>query len=112
MTTPLNIALDQATVGMTLSKDLTDSRGNILLPCNAVLTEKMINVLTRHNISEISVIADKESGASDEATEQLKLQEKMARIELLFKTHEHEAINLQLKNYIINFNTASHHGKN
>ena len=106
------ITLDHAGAGMILAKDLLDSRGNILVPAKAVLTENLIASLRRHHVEEIAVLAEAADADLPEPAEQFDLAEKLARIDAMFQPHEDEAINMQLKNYVINFFTASHHGKN
>ena len=103
------ISIENASVGMALAKDLLDRQGNILLPVKAVLTASMIAALMRHHIDEITVLAD--AADSDAPEPQFNLATKLARIDHLFRTHENEAINMQLKNYIINYFTANHHGQ-
>ena len=79
----------------------------MLLPGGAVLTEAMISSLKRHQVNEISVLKNDGSDLiEEERNNALKLEQAIQRVDQLFKTHEHEMLNLQLKNYIIHFLTS------
>lgn len=49
------IALSDASPGMTLSDDVLDTKGNILLPEGAVLTEQILASLQRHLIETVAI---------------------------------------------------------
>lgn len=49
------IALSDASPGMTLSDDVLDTKGNILLPQGVVLTEQILASLQRHLIETVAV---------------------------------------------------------
>lgn len=106
------IPLDSATEGMTLAENLSDSRGHILLPAMARLTNNMITSLRRHQIAQVVVIAEGEENLSDEADRTIFLEKKIQRINRLFAPHENHALNAQFKSYVIDFFSAGDHGKN
>jgi len=99
------IPLDSATAGMTLSDNLSGSRGEVLLPAGAVLTAGMIASLKRHQVNEISVLKDVDL-AEEEQNNRLKLEKSIERVNTIFKAHEHEMLNRQLKNYVIHYLTS------
>ncbi|PRC93363.1 hypothetical protein [Solimicrobium silvestre] len=104
------IPLDDAVAGMVLSTNLMGSHNEKLLPGGTVLTDSMISSLRRHQVEEVEVEIEEEFDAEAEAenaqNEKLKLEKKLARLDKLFKLTEHEKLNQQLKNYIIQFLTV------
>jgi hypothetical protein len=59
-----HLGLDQLTPGMTLSDDLIDRQGQVLLRQGTVLSEQIINLLPRHGIERVSVICEQPAGAA------------------------------------------------
>jgi len=99
-----SIPVEDAVQGMTLSCNLTDQHGNVLLPENTILTEAMIGSIRRHDIAEVAVEFDSDDDqyASDQS-QRMNLEEKIKRVDQLFLLHENESANLQLKQFLINF---------
>jgi hypothetical protein len=99
------IPLDSAIPGMTLADNLLGSHGEIMLPSGAVLSETMISSLKRHSVAEISILKNIDP-IEQEQNNRLMLEQKMQRADKLFKTHEQNRLNQELKNYLIHHLTS------
>lgn len=75
------IALNEATAGMTLSDDVLDLHGQVLLAKGLTLTEAILVSLQRHQISMLPITTDIES----EDQHQLDLAQFEIRISHLFR---------------------------
>ena len=75
------IALTDATPGMTLSDPVLDTKGNILLPGGATLTTALLASLQRHQIDTIAITAALVSQADADAERDRQI----ARVERLFR---------------------------
>lgn len=75
------LALSDATAGMTLSDAILDTQGHILLPEGTILTESMLASLRRHQIDTIAVAGAPFSQAEEDAQRDLQI----ARVEWLFR---------------------------
>lgn len=51
-----HLPLSQVQAGMVLSDELLDAHGKVLLPGGTVLTESMLTLMPRHNISTLAVL--------------------------------------------------------
>ena len=77
-----HLALEQLKPGMTLSDDLIDRQGQILLRQGTVLSEQIIALLPRHGIEGVSVVLEQAAGpAADPAVAE-------ARLDWLFRKAE------------------------
>jgi hypothetical protein len=56
------VPIDAAQPGMTLSDDLLDATGNILLRRGLVLTEATLNALRRHDIETLAIVSSPDEG--------------------------------------------------
>lgn len=75
------IALAAAEIGMTLSDDVLDTKGNVLLPTGTILTASLLEALQRHQIDSIAIAAD-EVPPGDQQAEHARC---LARVEHLFR---------------------------
>jgi hypothetical protein len=51
-----HVELDDAVAGMVLSKAISDSQGDVLLPDYTVLTDSMLTSLRRRGIDQIDIV--------------------------------------------------------
>ena len=77
----LEIDLDDAMPGMTLSDDIPDGHGGMLLPRGSIVTEANLVSLRRRGIDRIFIVSDQIS-AADLAAERDRLRQ---RLEHLFR---------------------------
>ena len=90
----LQIELDDAVPGMTLSDAVVDNQGGVLLPGGTTLTETMLSSLRRRGIDYLSIVNDKLSDA-DLAAERERLQQRL--VQLFRKCNNQGAGNLLLQ---------------
>jgi len=110
MTTSLQISIDDAAVGMALATDLTDSKGNFLLPGKTVLTATMITSLKKHHVTTISVsVENAESEIESAERAKADLKNKTDRLDKMFEAHADDALNQRLKTFLINFYSDANH---
>ena len=106
------IALFDALPGMTLSDDVLDTKGNVLLPTGVVLTRQILASLERHQIDTIAIAGT----AILEIERDLQLE----RVQWLFRepgavpagdpdTVPMATANDVLRQYIINFRAGTEH---
>lgn len=93
------VALTEVEPGMTLSDDLLDQQGHVLLPKGATLTEQTITSLQRHHVESLRIVAGE---LTAEEEEQQRVHFGM-RIERLFRRLDHSQANGLLHDYISNF---------
>ncbi len=74
-----HLALTAVKPGMTLSDDILDKQGQILLPQGAVLTERTIALLPAHGIGMVAVLCDAAPAAAIDSDAQV------ARLNHLFR---------------------------
>lgn len=75
-----HLALAQVEAGMTLSDELLDVQGHVLLPQGTVLTDAMLALMPRHGIAILPIaLPDKPSEADLEALREQYL-ERIARL--------------------------------
>ena len=78
-----DIALDQATAGMTLAAALLDANGGVLLPQDAALTDSMLASLRRRGIERCVVWA--EADQPDPEALARERERRLQRLERLFR---------------------------
>jgi hypothetical protein len=93
------LALSDILPGMVLSHNLLDTQGQILLPKGAVLTEKTIDSMARHNIASVRVVTG-ELTAEEDA---LRTRQAQNRLRYLFRGTEENPVNYLLHQYVSNF---------
>lgn len=91
--------LSDVVPGMVLSNDLVDTQGQILLPRGAVLTEKTIDSMQRHNIASVRVVI----GELSKEEEELRIKKAHMRLAYLFRGTEENPTNHLLHQYVANF---------
>ena len=80
-----HLALEQVEAGMTLSDELLDVQGHVLLPQGTVLTEGMLALMPRHGIAVLPIaLPDSPSEADLEALREQYLE----RIAHLFRKND------------------------
>ncbi|MTV40888.1 hypothetical protein [Duganella radicis] len=79
------IALDQAAAGMTLAAALLDANGSVLLPQDAALTTAMLAALRRRGVERCVVWRDDQQEAEDPAALALRREQRLRRLEHLFR---------------------------
>ncbi|MEO7495813.1 MAG: hypothetical protein ABIT83_04890 [Massilia sp.] len=80
------IDIDDASAGMTLADDLHDSRGAVLLPAGASLSEATLNSLRRRGIERLCVqAAAAASEPADDAALEGERERQCARLQRLFR---------------------------
>lgn len=98
------LALSDILPGMVLSHDLLDTQGQILLPKGAVLTEKTIDSMLRHNIPSVRVV----TGELTEEEDTLRAQHAQHRLMYLFRRTEENPTNHLLHQYVSSFRAGEH----
>jgi len=93
------LALDETRPGMSLSDDLLDAHGNVLLPQGAVLTNAILSSLRRHHIEIIPITSGELTAAEEEAARR-RHSERLFR--LFRRVGESESSQL-LKQYMTDF---------
>jgi len=112
MVTSQPISLDDAAADMVLAADLLDSKGHFLLPGKTVLTATVIASLKRHHVTTVSVLVSDESDSDRSERDAADLSNKIARLDTMFKAHEADPLNQQLKTYPIHFYSDGNHEQN
>lgn len=84
---------------MVLAHDLVDTQGQILLPKGAVLTEKTIDSMLRHNIASVRIVI----GELSKEEEALRVKKAHMRLAYLFRGTEEKPVNHLLHQYVSNF---------
>ena len=106
------IALSDALPDMTLSDDVLDTKGNVLLPKGVVLTEQILASLQRHEIDTIAIAGT--------AILEVERDLQRERVQWLFRqpgaapacgsgTAPMATANDVLRQYIINFRAGNEH---
>ena len=102
-----SIALDQATVGMSLAAQLLDDSGNVLLPAGAVLSAAILNKLERRGIATLTVTMEAESdphaALADQAEAEAERERRQARLAHLFRHSAAEGATGQLVELLLNY---------
>ncbi|MFZ6726373.1 hypothetical protein ACO0K2_12855 [Undibacterium sp. MH2W] len=93
------LPLANVTEGMMLAEDLLDKVGHILLPAGTQLTASMLQSIGHHHILQLCVQMD-DADALEVKKEQ---QEKLARVERLFRTQENQEPAKTLKQYLVHY---------
>lgn len=98
------LALSDIAPGMVLSHNLLDTQGQILLPKGAVLTEKTIESMLRHNIVSVRVVTGELTAEED----MLRASHAQHRLAYLFRGTEEHPTNHLLHQYVSNFRAGEH----
>ena len=81
-----NIDIDSASGGMVLAADLHDSRGAVLLPAGATLSDATIVSLRRRGIEQLCVLAPlAASSPADDAAAAAERERQCERLQRLFR---------------------------
>lgn len=97
------LSLDETMPGMSLSDDLLDAHGNVLLPQGATLTEAILAQLRRHHVGVIPVSFGEISAADQEAAQEHS-RERLAR---LFRRVGNNESSQLLMQYVTEFRLGS-----
>jgi len=100
----IEIDIDDATPGMTVSDAVSDQQGNLLIPSGAALTEAMLKSLQRRGIDRIYVMNDAISEA-DLTVERAHL---VARLEKLFRKYPAAGAGNPLRLHIMQYRLGEH----
>jgi hypothetical protein len=92
------LPLEKISAGMVLADDLLDKQGHVLLPTGISLTENMLKSLAHHEIHQVSILVDVQDDINAPSQ-----QEKLARLEWLFRMTPHSAATDSLYAYLKNF---------
>lgn len=82
-----------------LADDLLDKVGHVLLPVGTSLTEKMLQAISHHDIQQLSVVVE----ALSEDELELQKQQKLARVNHLFRLTGDSPPASTLKQYICDY---------
>jgi hypothetical protein len=93
------LALTEVTAGMVLSDHLLDPQGQILLPKDTALTERIIESLHRHAVVSLPILMG-ELTAEEEAAQRAHYEVRLAR---LFRKSDNSEANGLLHRYLCNF---------
>ncbi|MFI4940362.1 MAG: hypothetical protein ACHP7O_08505 [Burkholderiales bacterium] len=86
----LTLDLDNVVPGMTLSDDVLDNHGGVLLACGTVMTEAALSSLRRRGIDKL-VVVDETLPPSELAAERAAERERLQqRLECLFRKCRHQ----------------------
>ncbi len=95
------IALADVTVGVQLAADVTDEKGHCLVPSGTVVTERLLEQLGRHGVSEVAVAAapmsEEERRAARDAVTQ--------RLERRFGLVKDDPLMAELYRLVLNYRT-------
>ncbi|MBS0309157.1 MAG: hypothetical protein JSS58_09315 [Proteobacteria bacterium] len=91
--------LNEVTPGMTLAEDVLTLRGKLILPQGTVMTEAVLTVLTRYEVTEISVLLSDELATQENEAERQRHRERIAH---LFRLHDDGAGDL-LRQQLLRF---------
>lgn len=80
-----HLALSEVKPGMTLSDELLDQQGQVLLPKGAVLTAKTIALLPSHGIDMLAVLRDDVTQGDSAAPDPCALEQRVA---VLFRKND------------------------
>lgn len=75
-----HLALALVQPGMTLSDELLDVQGHVLLPQGTVLTEAMIALMPRHGIASLPIVAEAEVSDEEVAAGMQHHEQRIARL--------------------------------
>lgn len=93
------ITLDEAGPGMTLSDDLLDEHGQILLPAGAVLTETSIAGLRRREVDTVPIQGDEIAEVDAASVERHRI-----RLAHLFRNHREDDLATEiLRQFVVKF---------
>lgn len=92
------ISLENLSAGAELADDLLDKQGHVLLPAGSILSANMLKSLEHHGVHQVSVLVEL-TGSAEEPS----LQEKMARLQHLFRGTAESASTTTLYTYLKNF---------
>lgn len=79
------LELDRVEPGMILSEALLDTKGEVLLPEGATLTEAMLGALQRRGVDYLAVNCDEEADEVTGADKQAQLERMRERMDKLFR---------------------------
>jgi hypothetical protein len=101
------IDIDNASAGMVLGADLHDSRGGVLLPIGAALSEATIVSLRRRGIEQLCVVVQvaPQAPAGDAALE-LERNRQCARLQRLFRRHSDAGANDALLERLLEYRSG------
>jgi hypothetical protein len=86
MSETMELPLEEASAGQVLASDLRDAGGMVLLPRGTELTESMLGSLARRGVATLAIVAEQLS-AQDEAAREQQRQQRLYRLERLFRRH-------------------------
>lgn len=92
------LSLEKISAGMVLADDLLDKQGHVLLPAGISLTDNMLKSLAHHEVHQVSILMD--------VVDDINLpspQEKLARLEQLFRITPRSAATESLYVYLKNY---------
>ncbi|MES2071839.1 MAG: hypothetical protein V4488_15900 [Pseudomonadota bacterium] len=96
------LPLSKVSPGMTLADDLLDKQGHVLLPAGATLTAGMLKSIAQHAIPQLSIAQE---GLSEQE-QTVDYQEKLERLDVLFRQGPYEAPTSTLQEYLHNYRRA------
>jgi len=101
------ISLDNAMSGMVLAKPILETSGTCLLPAQAELSEKSLYILKNRGVQHVTVIISSDDDVPEQDAS--KIDDKLKRIETLFRnSHQHDA-NRALMECLQRYRTRGHH---
>lgn len=80
-----HLPLAEVQPGMTLSDELLDKQGQVLLPAGTVLTEKMLDRMPGHGIESLAVVDETPADPVQQAAQR---SAQLERIAVLFRRHD------------------------
>jgi hypothetical protein len=92
------LSLEKISAGMVLADDLLDRQGHVLLPAGISLTENMLKSLAHHEVHQVCILVDVQEDISAPSQ-----QEKLARLEQLFRMTPRSAATDSLYTYLKNY---------
>ncbi len=94
------IALADVTVGMRFATDVTDEKGQRLVPAGTVVTERLLEQLARHGICAVNVVAPMSEEERHAAREDV-----TQRLEHRFSLVKDDPLMAELYRLILNYRT-------
>lgn len=82
----VEVPLEEAAAGQLLAADLCDAGGTVLLPRGTALTESMLGALARRGVDSVAIVVE-QSNAEQEAEREALRQQRLARLDRLFRQH-------------------------
>lgn len=80
-----HLPVSQVQAGMSLSDELLDKHGNVLLPQGTVLTESMLALMPRHGIESLPIATAQQPSEAEQAAGR---EQQLERIGRLFRKND------------------------